>query len=240
MRDTRPPEKGQGDMFIRLTLIQVALCVVLVLLVFAAMHTDSGVFGRLSEEFHALTEEDHDPGSFRLFDFGSAKEKQESAETQNPTVAASAAAAGKGTRVPMPMFYETEGAVMPVNGTLTSAFGERVHPVSGEESFHGGEDIAAPEGTPVYAALDGEVAAAGVGEMSGNYVRLSHGGGVETLYCHLSAVNVTPGVAVRRGDVIGFVGETGLATGPHLHFELHINGEKTDPAPLLEGAAVVS
>ena len=230
------PEKGQGDMFLRLTLIQVALCAVLAILVFAAMHTDDGLFGRLSEEFHALTEEDMDPGSFRLFDFGSAREKQESGQTQNPA----AAAAAQGSGGPAGVFYDSGGAVMPVNGTLTSGYGMREHPVYGEESFHYGEDIAAPEGTPVYAALDGTVEAAGVGEMSGNYVRLSHTGGRETLYCHLSAVNVTEGVFVRRGDVIGFVGETGLATGPHLHFELHVDGKKTDPAPLLEDAAVVS
>ena len=100
--------------------------------------------------------------------------------------------------------------------------------------------IGAPEGTPVHAAMDGVVIGVGVGESSGNYVKLRHENGVDTLYCHLYAANVEEGVAVRRGDVIGFVGQTGLATGPHLHFEVHMDGVKRDPDFLLEGAAVVS
>ena len=138
-------------------------------------------------------------------------------------------------------FYEVgDAVVMPVNGRISSPFGERVHPIYGTQGFHSGQDIAAPEGTPVYAAMDGVVIGAGVGEKSGNYVKLSHENGMETLYCHMSAVNVKKGVAVRRGDVIGFVGHTGLATGPHLHFEVHIDGVKHDPAFLLEDAVSVS
>lgn len=127
-----------------------------------------------------------------------------------------------------------------MNGHETSSFGERVHPVYGTVGFHSGKDIAAPEGTPVHAAMDGVVIAVGVGPSSGSYVKLSHENGVETLYCHLLSQNVEEGVAVRRGDVIGFVGQTGLATGPHLHFEVRIDGVKRDPDFLLEGADVVS
>lgn len=136
--------------------------------------------------------------------------------------------------------YEEDAAVMPVNGKITSPYGERIHPVYGGDNFHSGEDIAASEGTSVYAALDGTVTDVGKGEKSGNYVKILHEGGTETLYCHLRNANVTKGIAVRRGDIIGFVGQTGLATGPHLHFEVKINGEKVDPQILLEGAAVVS
>ena len=138
-------------------------------------------------------------------------------------------------------FYDTGSAVvLPVQGSVTSGFGERVHPVYGTQGFHSGTDLAADEGTPVHAAMDGVVLAVGVGEKSGNYVRLGHDHGVETLYCHLQGANVREGVTVRRGDVIGFVGQTGLATGPHLHFEVIIDGVKYDPAHLLEDAAVVS
>ena len=138
-------------------------------------------------------------------------------------------------------FYDTgAGVVLPVNGRETSGFGARIHPVYGTEGFHSGKDIAAPEGTPVHAAMDGTVIAVGRGSLSGNYVKLSHENGVQTLYCHLRASNVEKGVYVRRGDVIGFVGQTGLATGPHLHFEVMIDGVKRDPDFLLQGAAVVS
>lgn len=137
-------------------------------------------------------------------------------------------------------FYDNSLAVMPVNGTVTSHYGERTDPIYGGESFHAGEDIAANEGTPVYAALDGTVIDVGIGAKSGNYVKISHDDSVETLYCHLKNANVDKGISVRRGDIIGFVGQTGFATGPHLHFEVKINGQKTDPQILLESAAVVS
>lgn len=130
--------------------------------------------------------------------------------------------------------------VLPVAGHVTSEFGERIHPIYGTVSFHSGKDLAAPEGTPIYAALDGEVESAGVGDMSGNYVKLRHENGLETLYCHCSRLNVEAGVKVRKGDVIAFVGQTGLATGPHLHFEVHIDGVKRDPDYLLEDAVSVA
>ena len=115
---------------------------------------------------------------------------------------------------------------------ITSDFGERVDPISGESSFHTGTDIAAPEGTPILAAANGTVTLANGTDLWGGgygyYVKISHGGGMETLYAHCSAICVTPGQTVRQGEVIGFVGSTGNSTGNHLHFELRVNNQPLD------------
>ena len=137
-------------------------------------------------------------------------------------------------------FYETgDVPCMPVSGNVTSLFGKRTHPVYGTDGFHSGIDIAAPKGTPILAAMDGTVYDTGVGESAGNYVKLLHDNGLYTLYCHMNSVNTKEGVRIRKGDVIGFVGETGLATGPHLHFEVQRDGEKLDPSFLLEEAVTI-
>lgn len=118
---------------------------------------------------------------------------------------------------------------LPVDGRITSPFGWRVHPILGFLRLHKGLDIAAPEGTPVHAALDGTVRGAGWAGGYGNFVRLEHGGGIATGYGHLSRYAVAPGMRVVRGQVIGWVGTTGLSTGPHLHWEVWRNGESVDP-----------
>lgn len=110
--------------------------------------------------------------------------------------------------------------VSPLVGTLSSAFGWREHPLEGEEKFHYGVDLAAPEGTDVCAFAAGTVYAAGESSSLGNYVMLEHPGGYVTLYAHCSRITVSGG-EVAMGEKIAEVGSTGLATGPHLHFELH-------------------
>ena len=109
--------------------------------------------------------------------------------------------------------------VTPVQGTLTSSFGWREHPVSGGTRFHYGIDLAAPVGTEICAFADGEVFATGVSSTLGKYIILSHADGYKTLYAHCSEVSVRSG-SVKRGEKIAEVGDTGETTGPHLHFEL--------------------
>ena len=121
---------------------------------------------------------------------------------------------------------------LPVVGTITSQFGHRVDPITGEVSSHTGTDIACAEGTPILAAADGTVTVANGldswGGSYGYYIQIDHGGGLETLYAHCSSICVTTSQQVQAGQVIGYVGHTGRATGSHLHLEVHVNGSRAD------------
>lgn len=121
----------------------------------------------------------------------------------------------------------------PVTGTITSPFGWRTNPFGGGPEFHQGLDIAAPMGTTVTAAASGTVIMAQWYGGYGNYILIDHGGGYSTGYGHLSAIYVSNGQSVQRGQAIGAVGSTGQSTGPHLHFEVRIAGKPVDPAPRL-------
>ena len=121
---------------------------------------------------------------------------------------------------------------LPVAGTITSQFGHRVDPITGEVSSHTGTDIACAEGTPILAAADGTVTVANSldswGGSYGYYIQIDHGGGLETLYAHCSSICVTTGQQVQSGEVIGYVGHTGRATGNHLHLEVSVDGNRAD------------
>lgn len=117
----------------------------------------------------------------------------------------------------------------PLAGALTSNFGYREHPVEGEERFHYGVDLAADTGTEIGCFADGTVTAVGESSSYGKYCIVAHEGGYSTLYAHCSRVTASSGTAVKRGQKIAEVGETGMATGPHLHFELQKDGVYLNP-----------
>ena len=121
---------------------------------------------------------------------------------------------------------------LPVAGAITSQFGHRVDPITGEVSSHTGTDIACAEGTPILAAADGIVTVANGldswGGSYGYYIQIDHGSGLETLYAHCSSICVTTGQQVQSGEVIGYVGHTGRATGNHLHLEVSVDGNRAD------------
>ncbi|MBB4837768.1 murein DD-endopeptidase MepM/ murein hydrolase activator NlpD [Sphingomonas kyeonggiensis] len=123
----------------------------------------------------------------------------------------------------------TGAMAMPANGRFSSGFGMRRHPILGYTRMHKGVDIAAPWGSPVFAASDGVVQIAGRSSGYGNFIKVSHGNGYGTGYGHLSRIYVRSGEHVRRGQRIGAVGNTGLSTGPHLHYELYRNGVAVNP-----------
>lgn len=126
-------------------------------------------------------------------------------------------------------------ATVPVNGRLTSPFGYRTNPVSGNYGFHTGIDLAAPEGTPVAAAYGGSVTDSGENDVWGKYVLIKHSDGFETYYCHLNEIYADEGTVLKKGETLGLVGSTGWSTGPHLHFEVRIDGVRVDPEPLVFG-----
>ncbi len=125
-------------------------------------------------------------------------------------------------------------AIQPVSNKdlsrIASGFGYRIDPVYKTVKMHAGLDFAAPQGTPIYATADGVVKLAGnTGNGYGNYVVINHGYGYETLYGHQYRIKVKPGERVKRGEQIGWVGSTGKSTGPHVHYEVHKNGQHIDP-----------
>ena len=134
-----------------------------------------------------------------------------------------------------------EGMAWPVAGHITSYFGYRYHPILHFSRFHAGLDFGASWGSPIVAAGDGEVVGAGWAGGYGRQVRIAHGRGLMTSYSHMSQIVAAPGAFVRRGQLIGYVGSSGLSTGPHLHYEVRRSGVAVNPlsvrfasAPLID------
>lgn len=124
---------------------------------------------------------------------------------------------------------QSAGFMAPVPGPITSGFGMRYHPILHLMRMHTGIDFGAAYGSPIAAAADGQVVAAGWAGGYGREVQIAHGGGITTLYGHMSGIVARPGEMVRQGQVIGYVGQSGLATGPHLHFEVREDGRPVNP-----------
>ena len=130
----------------------------------------------------------------------------------------------------LPDLWPTDG------GVISSYYGGRTGPINGGFDWHPGLDIAVESGTPVYAAAMGTVEIAGWNGGYGQFVKIRHGNGYESAYGHMSGIAVTTGQQVRKGEIIGFVGSTGYSTGPHLHFEVFVDGENIDPLYMLKRA----
>lgn len=124
-------------------------------------------------------------------------------------------------------------SMWPAHGWLSATFGEREDPISGGEEFHTGIDLCTEKGQPVVATAAGRVESAFLNGAYGNMIVIDHGFGLKTRYAHLSAFAVGPGVVVARDTVIGYVGSTGRATGPHLHYEVLVNGQLVNPIQFL-------
>ncbi|SUY47856.1 cell wall-binding protein [Clostridium putrefaciens] len=128
----------------------------------------------------------------------------------------------------------SSGFIRPVGGSITNGFGERIHPITGAKGMHHGVDIAVGRGTSIKAAQSGTVITATYNNIYGNMIILSHGNGVQTVYAHAESLNVSSGQQVKQGQVIAQVGSTGISTGPHLHFEVRINGSVVNPMSYIQ------
>jgi len=125
-------------------------------------------------------------------------------------------------------------SAMPLtDARLSSGYGMRNHPVLGGRRGHKGVDLAAPTGTPVYATADGFVSKADWFSSYGKYISIEHGASLQTRFAHLSDMVVSAGDKVKKGDLIGYVGSTGRSTGPHLHYEVRVDGVAVDPSPYM-------
>lgn len=119
--------------------------------------------------------------------------------------------------------------LIPTNGWITSYFGPRINPYTGRLKMHEGIDVGAPNGASIYAPADGVVVFSGIKPGFGKHVQIDHGYGIETLYAHSERLHVKSGQPIRRGTLLANVGSTGHSTGPHLHYEVRINGVPVDP-----------
>lgn len=136
---------------------------------------------------------------------------------------------------------EESAMARPVSGPVTSGFGYRVHPILRFKRLHRGVDFGAAWGSPIVAAADGRVMSAGWAGGYGRQVRIAHGDGIASSYSHMSRIAVDDGTLVRRGQLIGFVGSSGLSTGPHLHYEVYRNGQAVNPLSVrLAGGPLLS
>ena len=187
------------------------------------------------DEFQALIDESEDLQDELMQEIAQAEKDLKEAEYKEwlatyvpPTTRPSSSG---GSTAPSTQAPSSSGWVSPVKSyTLTSAFGMRVHPISGKWKMHNGVDMAAPQGTPIYAAKSGKVTkTAFQAGGAGYYVTINHGDGFTSVYMHMTHYIVSPGNYVNAGQVIGYVGSTGGSTGPHLHFGISYNGSYVNP-----------
>lgn len=137
-------------------------------------------------------------------------------------------------------FLEDRPSLWPVQGRLTSFFGERLDPFSGNGSFHSGIDISVPVGTPVVATAGGQVKYADNYAGYGRLLVVDHGNGIETYYGHLSMFNVIAGQRIARGEIIAWSGKSGRATSPHVHYEVRMSGSPVNPYPYLKSQSLLA
>ncbi|MEG1010768.1 MAG: M23 family metallopeptidase [Ruthenibacterium sp.] len=226
----------------RLLAIQCILCLAVLAFALFLRNADAGIFAEIGLAYRAVIEQGIDFGSetpLLRFVNGGVESARKTAAQWAQTLKGKPVL-GSGGFWPVQKRQVPEGAslekyalpetlIQPVAGTLTSGFGFRKNPVNGENDFHAGIDLAADAGAPVCAALEGQVTASGYNALRGNYIILHHRAGLQTLYQHLSCGFVRAGERIAAGQRIAAVGETGCATGPHLHFELIVDDVRVNP-----------
>lgn len=218
-------------------LVQAVVCIVAVVFVFLLGKLSPKTFEYIKNEYDRIMSVDMDAGEMaesakKIAEKanGSVPEqssvKQEDTEIKDTSV--KSASDGEVVAV-MSKFKSDEEITVPVHGEISSEYGNRTNPVTGEYLMHSGVDIAADQGTEIRAAYSGIVSEVGSNSVGGNYISLVHKDGSETLYCHCSKIIAEKGAVIRAGETIALVGSTGRSTGPHLHFELTVDGNTVDP-----------
>lgn len=235
-------KEHKADMFAVLSIMQFVIMALIVLILFAFTKVNAGAFDSIKQDLLIIFGEDMDLGGY--FTPSEENTKKEAIEpavfiSYESEIFADSVCVKENESQAEDDAEQEKGVAVPVFGTVTSYYGLREHPVYSGENFHGGLDIAAEEGSDIMAVLDGVVTETGTANMAGNYIKIDHGNGLETLYCHCCAVYYSEGDKVTQGEVIAAVGQTGLATGPHLHLEVHKDSENVDPLEYLEGLSDV-
>lgn len=240
----RPKDGAEQDNTVRrkssptntVMLVQIVVCIIAVAFVFLIGRLSPQTFEFIRNEYNRIMSVDMDAEDIA----SSAKSVIGRAESAAPSdsveeksekksVQTVKSAADGDAMAVMSLFKTDEEITVPVHGEITSEYGNRTNPVSGEYLMHSGVDIAADTGEEIRAAYSGIVSEVGSNGVGGNYISLVHRDGSETLYCHCSKIIAEEGDVIRAGETIALVGSTGRSTGPHLHFEVTVNGKTVDP-----------
>lgn len=234
---TAPTEKKSSPTN-TVMLVQLAVCILAVASIFLIGRLSPQTFDFIRNEYNRIMSVDMDAkdiassakkviGRAETADNEKTEDKEKTSEKKSVNTVKSAAD-GEAMAV-MSLFKSDEEITVPVHGEITSEYGNRTNPVSGEYLMHSGVDIAADQGTEIRAAYSGIVSEVGSNSVGGNYISLVHRDGSETLYCHCSKIIAEKGDVIRAGEAIALVGSTGRSTGPHLHFEITVDGKTEDP-----------
>lgn len=237
-------DKKGNDTATRFAVMQIVICLAAIGLLFAVKKLSPTSFEGIKQSYLGIMSENmegaevwakvKEAANFIFEPAGALADdgKGEKAQSESMLGKGSSELSVKSYKMSFSPYYTTAKACMPVNGRISSPFGRREDPFTGEPSLHSGLDIAAAQGTPIAAAFYGTVTKVGEDSIAGKYIRLTHAGGLETFYCHCSEIVAPLNAVIRQGETVALVGETGMATGPHVHFEVRINGLKYDPARL--------
>lgn len=241
-RRTGVGDKKSNDTATRLAVVQIILCLAAIGTLFAVKKLSPASFEGIRNGYLAIMNENMDSGevwakvkqaaNFFFEPAGVLAEDEDTTRTDDTLGKGSSEINLESYSMSFSPYYTTVKACMPVNGRISSPFGRREDPFTGDPSLHSGLDIAAAQGTPIVAAFYGTVTKVGEDSVAGKYIRLTHAGGLETFYCHCSEIVAPLNAVIRQGETVALVGETGMATGPHVHFEVRINGLKYDPSRL--------
>lgn len=224
-RSKKNANDGKKDFFTHIIFIQLLVVSMLIGGIFAIKKVSPSNFELLKESYIQIMENDMTV-------------KEVFAKIKNYAIAAqggddiSVFSAQSGTS--FSPYYVSSEICVPVSGSISSNFGYRVNPVTKIFTFHSGIDIAANEGEKIKAAYYGTVSNVGCDSVSGNYIELTHEGGLVTRYLHCSKITAEKGTVVRSGETIALVGSTGRSTGPHLHFTIEVDGKKVNPLYVLK------
>lgn len=217
-------------------IVQLVVCIFAVVSVFLIGRLSPQTFEFIRDEYNRIMSVDMDAKEIassakKVIERTEATDEGQTAEksTERKNVNTVKSAADGEVMAVMSLFKSDEEITVPVHGEITSEYGNRTNPVSGEYLMHSGVDIAASQGTEIRAAYSGIVSEVGSNSVGGNYISLVHKDGSETLYCHCSKIIAEKGDVIRAGETIALVGSTGRSTGPHLHFEITVDGKTENP-----------
>lgn len=217
-------------------IVQLVVCIFAVVSVFLIGRLSPQTFEFIRDEYNRIMSVDMDAKEIassakKVIERAEVTDEGQTAEksTERKNVNTVKSAADGEVMAVMSLFKSDEEITVPVHGEITSEYGNRTNPVSGEYLMHSGVDIAASQGTEIRAAYSGIVSEVGSNSVGGNYISLVHKDGSETLYCHCSKIIAEKGDVIRAGETIALVGSTGRSTGPHLHFEITVDGKTENP-----------